>query len=415
MELCESEVIQRSADTLAESHHRAHGMMRLTKRKPFAHEIVREIGGQQGGIRCGASTVGSNDHRVRHHSRHQPNTGPHRIHGIEESFLVFLQIAIVGHRQTFQEGQQRDQIPHHSSRLASRQLRDIRIFLLRHERRSRRVGIGNLNEGKLRARPENHIFREAREVDGKQSRVSRELHHEIAITHRIHRVLSDSGLAVFIHELEQACDQLAVDRHRGPCDCTAPQWTLVQAPVRIVQTATIPFEHFHVGEQVMREVDRLRTLEMGITGNHHVRELLAQSHQRALKTRDLVTQRADLVSQPEPDVQCDLVVPRTGSMQLRPGGDTSRELRLDIHVHILELGLPSELPRLDLHRDLIQAVEDFFELLDGEHSNLAQHGRVRLRALDIVKPQPMIERNRLGKPGNVGRRPACEPSTAGNR
>ena len=51
-----------------------------------------------------------------------------------------------------------------SSGLAANQLRDVRVFLLRHDRGARTEPIRQIDKIELRTRPNNHLFSHAREV-----------------------------------------------------------------------------------------------------------------------------------------------------------------------------------------------------------------------------------------------------------
>ena len=59
-----------------------------------------------------------------------------------------------------------DEIAYDPAGLATGQFRDIRIFFLRHQRGARGVGIGDFDEFKLGAGPNNQIFRQAGEMHG---------------------------------------------------------------------------------------------------------------------------------------------------------------------------------------------------------------------------------------------------------
>ena len=61
---------------------------------------------------------------------------PHRVERVEQRRLVFLQVAVVGQRQPFDQHQQRLQIADHAGRLAADQLQHVGVDLLRHDRRA---------------------------------------------------------------------------------------------------------------------------------------------------------------------------------------------------------------------------------------------------------------------------------------
>ena len=127
--------------------------MRLAERHAFAHEIIRQVGRQQRRI-AGRRVANSRVHRgVSQHGGHESRRDADGVGRVEQPFLVLLQITVVGHRQTFQERQQRDQVADDASCLAARQLGDVRVFLLRHQRRAGRVSVRDFDEIKLGTRP----------------------------------------------------------------------------------------------------------------------------------------------------------------------------------------------------------------------------------------------------------------------
>ena len=106
--------------------------MGLAKRGSFADQIIGEVGGQQRRVAGRLLADRHIDGGVCQEARHEPDCGAHRIGGVEQSFLVFLQVAVVGHGQALQQGQQSDQISDDPARLAPRQFGNVRVLLLRH-------------------------------------------------------------------------------------------------------------------------------------------------------------------------------------------------------------------------------------------------------------------------------------------
>ena len=92
----------------------------------------------------------------------------------------------------------------------------------------------------------------------------------------------------------------------------------------IPEPLAIAFEHLDVGEQVMREIDGLRALQMRVAGDDDVGVVFAEGDERALQADDLAEQRGDFIAQPEPHVERDLVVARAGGVEFRAGGHALR-------------------------------------------------------------------------------------------
>ena len=186
------------------------------------------------------------------------------------------------------------------------------------------------------------------------------------------------------------------------------------APLPSGQTFTVAFEHLDVGEQMMREINGLRALQMRVAGNQHVGIFSAERDEGALQVGDFAEQRRDFVAQPEADVEGDLVVARAGSVQFSADGNALREFRLDVHVDVLEFGLPFEFAGADFQADFVQSARDGNLFRFGQHADFSQHGGVRERTQDVVPPEPPVEGNGFGELRDLGGGTATEAPAAGN-
>ena len=83
---------------------------------------------------------------------------------------------------------------------------------------------------------------------------------KIAIADGIHRVLGDFRPAFVVHKAEQIGNKLAPERKRGTGECAAAERTDIDPRETLAEAFVIAGEHLHVGEQVMREIDRLSAL-----------------------------------------------------------------------------------------------------------------------------------------------------------
>ncbi len=106
--------------------------------------------------------------------------------------------------------------------------------------------------------------------------------------------------------------------------------------------------------------------------------------------------RGDLVLEPEPHGGGDLVVAAAAGVELGAGGTARGQLRLDVHVDVLEVGAPLELAAIDLRADFLQPVDDDLQFARLEHPDLRQHLRVRDAAGDVVPVKLPVERDRFG-------------------
>ena len=200
------------------------------------------------------------------------------------------------------------------------QFGNIGIFLLRHQRRAGGVGVGDFDEIKFRARPENHILGEPRQMNGEQRCGGGKFDGEIAVADGVHGILRELRFAARVHEAEQFGDEHTVERQSGTGNRTAAERADVRARAAVPEALAVAFEHLDVGEQMMREINRLRALQMRVAGNEDVGIFFSQPDECALQPGDFAEQHNDFVPQPETHVECDLVVARAPGVELGAGG-----------------------------------------------------------------------------------------------
>jgi len=223
------------------------------------------------------------------------------------------------------------------------------------------------------------------------------LDEHVAVGHGVHGVLRDARVALRIDEAERLGRELAVDGERGAGDGPGAK----RAPVGVVgdvgEAAAVAVEHLHPGKKVVREKHRLCALEVRVAGDEHVAFALGQGQQGALGFEDLFGDRRAGVFEKEPHIRRHLVVSGAGGVELGRGGHALRERLLDVHVHVFELRVPSELAFAHLVQDRVEAGMDGVALLGRDEADVREHGRVGLAALDVERCQPMIERHGLAK------------------
>ena len=125
-------------------------------------------------------------------------------------------------------------------------------------------------------------------------------------------------------------------------------------------------------------------------------------------------QRRDFVAQPEPDIKRHLIVARARGVQLGPSGNALRQLGLDVHVDIFQLGFPLEPARCDLLADLFETAANGAQLRLGQHTDLLEHRGVGERAEDVVLPKAPVEGDGLREVGDLGGGTAGEAAGAGD-
>ena len=199
LQLRQSQLIQRLAGFFGQRHDGANDVMGLPKGNAFAHEIVSEIRGEQCGVARGRLAGSAVYFRVFQHRGSKAHGRAHRIDGIEQALFVFLQIAIVGHRQALEQGQQRNQIADNTAGFATREFGDVRIFLLRHQGRAGRVRVVVRTGRRVPPSPADHPDRSTIDALSDQ-----EIEYDLEFVH------DDSGRAAVEDE-----DYKIVERPRG--------------------------------------------------------------------------------------------------------------------------------------------------------------------------------------------------------
>ena len=119
-------------------------------------------------------------------------------------------------------------------------------------------------------------------MHGQQRAGSAKFDGEIAVAHGVHGVLRELDLAAGIHEAKQLGDKCAVERQCAAGDRAAAERANVHPRMAVPKPLAIAFEHLDVSEQMVREINGLRALQMRIAGNDDVGIFLAERNERAL-------------------------------------------------------------------------------------------------------------------------------------
>ena len=123
------------------------------KRQGALHEIIGQVGCIHKSVLDSAQHSLAPHLHARNDLAHDLDASFDRVDRVEEGNFIFLQIAVIGKRQTFHNCQQRLQMAEYASGLAANQLGHVGIFFLRHHRAARAVTVRQLNEAKFLARP----------------------------------------------------------------------------------------------------------------------------------------------------------------------------------------------------------------------------------------------------------------------
>ena len=135
-----------------------------------------------------------------------------------------------------------------------------------------------------------------------------EFHHIITVGHGIHGVVGNHRGVVRVHKAQLTCDKLAVQRERGARQRAAAQRANVHAHEAIEQPLVIAFQHFHVSQQMMCEINRLCALQMRVAGDEHFEIIFSELDERQLQVVNFIGEIANFLAQPHPGIQRDLIV-----------------------------------------------------------------------------------------------------------
>ena len=164
--------------------------------------------------------------------------------------------------------------------------------------------------------------------------------------------------------------------------------------VAVFEAFEVSFEHGKVCKHVVREVDRLRTLHMGISRDDDVLVLDSGGEERALDSDELFRETADLALHVHMEIQGALVVSGSCGVQAGTGiADVVRQPLFDIHMDIFEFDGEVKLSLIDLFLDFLETRCDFFLIFSGDDAVSSQHFRMGDRSGDIFPVHPAVVGN----------------------
>ena len=121
---------------LAVEHELAHHAMRLAERHPLLGKVVGHVrGGRESRARLCEHDVGVHGPGL-HHARGDLHAVREGARGVERALLALLEVLVVGERQRLHRGEKRHQVAVDAAGLAARELGEVGVLLLRHDRGS---------------------------------------------------------------------------------------------------------------------------------------------------------------------------------------------------------------------------------------------------------------------------------------
>src|SRR5215469_3006209 len=175
-----------------EAHRLSNLFMRDAKRNSFAHQV-------RGRGKCVhiarfrrlLHALETKFHAL-HPSRDQGKYC-HRIFGrVKERLLCFLEILVIGERQTFDRNQQRGCVANHSAGFAANEFEQVSIHLLWHRAAAGRVSFRQIDEAILLRGEQQHLLGPTTQVQGQERERTGEFENEIAIAGCVDRICGRS-------------------------------------------------------------------------------------------------------------------------------------------------------------------------------------------------------------------------------
>lgn len=181
----------------------------LAEGDPFEDEPVGEVGGEEERIGGGGADAWGVDLHAGDHFGEDLEGYFDGVDGVEERFLVFLHVPVVGHGETFEECEDREEIAVETTGFAAGEFGDVRVFLLRHETGAGGVGVAEGDEAEFCGDPEDDVLAEAREVGAGEGEGEEDFGDVVAVGDGVHAIAGDPV------EAEAFGDALAVEGDGG--------------------------------------------------------------------------------------------------------------------------------------------------------------------------------------------------------
>ena len=201
----------------------------------------------------------------------------HRIDAVEDRLLVLLHVAIVGHRQPFQRGEQRDaDCQRRGPFCRGSAPRHPGSFSAASSERAGGVGVADRDELQTRSRPTGSRPRSAAKGASRRARARR------AVPRR-NRGRSRHPCEFWVIA-GKSSSRATSSRSSGivePAIAPLPSGMHIDPPPRVGDARRIALEHLHISEQMVRKEDRLRALQMRVAGDDDRRDCASRASTRA--------------------------------------------------------------------------------------------------------------------------------------
>ncbi len=223
-------------------------------------------------------------------------------------------------------------------------------------------------------------------MDPDEREIEHRLGHEVAIRDRIEAVVEHPGKA----EVRSVSD--GIDRERRAGERSGSQRRHVEARARREQPVDVTGERPAVGEKMMSEQHRLRTLQVGVARQVRVAGVERPPQQHLLQPVDPAGDVEQLAFAPQAEIGGNLIVAAARGVELRSGGPGKfGHPALDRGVDVLVALDEREGTRRHLGRHGVERLEHGVAFGIGEQADSGEPAYVGRRSVDVVTPHRSVE------------------------
>ena len=207
----------------------------------------------------------------------------------------------------------------------------------------------------------------------------KELDHKISITYSVHTVLRNGIKTQLLgHHLP-----VKVKSRTG--HCSASKGKDVHPFKVFLKPLPVSFQHFVVGQQVVRQEHGLGSLQVCVPRNDQINVFFSKTDQGPLHFSNEVSYPVNGLSYIQANVQGNLVVPASSRGKLFPNrADLFHKGLLHKGMDIFLEFIDREFPSVHFPLDLCEAIKDLGGLLITNNPLLGQHPAVGHAALYIL-------------------------------
>lgn len=254
-------------------------------------------------------------------------------------------------------------MPECTPALAPQQLQAVRVLLLGHEGRARRVGIRQADEAELGGRVDDQVLGPPANVLHQEAAPLQRLEDKVAVGHGAH------GVPQQALEAQLLGHHLPVDAEGVACQRSTAEGASVNPLADLAQPLEVVGEGEAVAQHPVAPADGLGALQVGVAGHDVVDLGLCALRDDAQEALEEGLELVELVAQPQSHVGGDLLVAAAAGVQLPRDvlADDLAPAALVGGVDVL-VGAGDDLEGagLPLLLDLEQAGLDLLELFLGE-------------------------------------------------